>query len=152
MLWLLGPVARVRAATATRLHAIEVEDTAVAILELASGALGVMEAATSIYPGYARRLEITGTEGTIVLEDDRIVRRDLRASPAAAPVSPAPAESAASPVVSDASAHRRVLEDFIDAIQRDRKPACDAREGRQSVAIVRAIYEAAHTGAAVVPR
>ncbi len=150
--WLLGPVVRVSASTATRVHAIEVEDTAAAILEFESGALGVIEAATSIYPGYARRVEVTGNEGTIIVEDDRVVSVGLRSSGSQALPGAPPSESAASPAVSDASAHQRVLEDFIDAIRRDRPPACDAREGRRSVAIVQAIYEAAHTGCAVTPR
>ena len=54
LLWLFGPVRRVFGRTATRLHRIESEDTAVAALEFASGALGTVEAATSAYPGYSR--------------------------------------------------------------------------------------------------
>jgi UDP-N-acetyl-2-amino-2-deoxyglucuronate dehydrogenase len=152
LLWLLGPVRRVRAATSTRLHAIEVEDTAVAILEFESGALGVIEAATSIYPGYARRLEVTGTEGTMVIEDDRLVRSDLRSSSGNVAAPPSPTESAASPVVSDASAHQRIIEDFLRGIETGTPIACDAREGRKSVAVVQAIYEAARTGTSVAPR
>jgi predicted dehydrogenase len=151
-LWLLGPVARVRAAASTRLHAIEVEDTAVAILEFENGALGVIEAATSIYPGYPRRIEVTGTEGTMVVEDDRIVRTDLRSSPGSAVAAAATTESAASPVVSDVSAHQRIIEDFVRTVQTGSPLACDAREGRKSVAIVQAVYEAARTGAATAPR
>ena len=78
LLWLFGPVRRVFGKTATRLHAIEVEDTAVAVLEFASGALGTLEAATSAYPGYARRLELTGSEGTVRLDGDRLAAIDLR--------------------------------------------------------------------------
>lgn len=152
LLWLIGPVARVRASTATRVHPIEVEDTAVAILEFENGALGVIEAATSIYPGYARRIEVTGTEGTVVLEDDRIVRRDLRSSGMQASADVPPAESSTSPTVSDASAHARVLADFIQALRDKRAPACDAREGRRSVAVVQAIYEASRSGCSVAPR
>jgi UDP-N-acetyl-2-amino-2-deoxyglucuronate dehydrogenase len=153
LLWLFGPVARVRAATRTRLHAIEVEDTAVGILEFESGALGVIEATTSAYPGYARRMEVTGAEGTIVMEDDRIVRTDLRSSSGGGTAAAAAiTESAASPVVSDASAHQRIIEDFIRAIQSGSPLACDASEGRRSVAVVQAIYEAARTGTTVIPR
>jgi UDP-N-acetyl-2-amino-2-deoxyglucuronate dehydrogenase len=152
LLWLLGPVAWVRAATSTRLHTIEVEDTAVAILEFESGALGVIEAATSIYPGYARRVEVTGTEGTIVIEDDRLVRTDLRSSSGGSAAVAATTESAASPVVSDASAHQRIIEDFIRGMEGGTPLACDAREGRKSVAVVQAIYESARTGTSVAPR
>ncbi|HSD66138.1 MAG TPA: Gfo/Idh/MocA family oxidoreductase, partial [Vicinamibacteria bacterium] len=64
LLWLLGPAARVRALTATRLHAIEGEDVALALLRFASGALATLEATTVAFPGYPRHVEISGTEGT----------------------------------------------------------------------------------------
>uniref|UniRef100_UPI00397DAA2F Gfo/Idh/MocA family protein n=1 Tax=Salmonella sp. SAL4357 TaxID=3159878 RepID=UPI00397DAA2F len=75
---LFGPIVRVSARTATRLHTIESEDTAVAVLEFESGALGSIEAKTSVFPGYSRRVEVTGSEGTLVLDQDRLVRADLR--------------------------------------------------------------------------
>ncbi len=144
--WLFGPVAQVCARTATRLHAIEVEDTAAAVLEFTSGALGVIEATTSSYPGYARRLDVTGSEGTLILEGDRLVGIDLR-SHVEHGAAAEKTESASSATVSDSSAHQRVFEDFISAIQTDRAPACDAREGRHSVAIVEAIYRSARSDA-----
>jgi UDP-N-acetyl-2-amino-2-deoxyglucuronate dehydrogenase len=151
--WLFGPVARVSAAVATRVHEIEVEDTAAAVIEFASGALGTIEAATSLFPGYPRRLEVTGSKGTVILEDDRIVRADLQANagkPAVAAAAVPPPENVASPVVSDASAHQRVIEDFIRAIRNNTVPSCDGREGRRSVQLVEAIYAAARSGRPVV--
>jgi predicted dehydrogenase len=145
--WLFGPIARVSAAVATRIHEIEVEDTAAAVIEFTSGAIGTIEAATSLYPGYPRRIEMTGANGTVILEDDKLVRVDLRSgatsSGATAPPAEAPPENVASPVVSDASAHQRVIEDFIHAIRTGTVPSCDGREGRRSVALVEAIYAAA---------
>jgi UDP-N-acetyl-2-amino-2-deoxyglucuronate dehydrogenase len=150
LLHLFGPVARVSARTATRLHAIEVEDTAVATLEFESGALGVLEAATSVFPGYARRVEVTGTEGTLILDQDRLVRADLRTPIDGITEETAGAgESAASPVVSDVTPHRRIFEDFLRAIETNSTPACDGREGRLSVAVVEAIYASARTGRVV---
>ena len=148
--WLMGPVARVSARTAARVHRIEVEDTAVAVLEFASGALGILEAATSVYPGYPRRVEITGSEGTAIVEGDTLVALDVRGAPeASVSQAAAPTASASTPVVADASAHQRILEDFVAAIQTHRAPACDLHEGRKSVAIVEAIYASARSGAAV---
>src|SRR6267143_3833469 len=109
LLWLLGDVVRVYARTATQLHKIEAEDTVVATLEFANGAIGTLEAATSIYPGYNRRVELTGSEGTIILEDNRIIAADLR-SPIAdlfEPVAETHSSAATSPVVSDVSGHKR---------------------------------------------
>jgi UDP-N-acetyl-2-amino-2-deoxyglucuronate dehydrogenase len=144
--WLFGPVARLSARTATRIHSIEAEDTAAAVLEFENGALGVIEATTSVFPGYARRVEITGAEGTLILEGDRLVAADLRNPLGVGTAPPTDLESTASPVVSDCTPHQRVFEDFIRAIQTNGTPACDAREGRHSVAIVEAIYRSARDG------
>jgi len=145
LLWLFGDVTQVQARTSTALHAIEAEDTVVAILAFASGALGVLQATTAAYPGYPRRLEVTGSEGTVILEHDRIVAADLRHPPAdlGANLAGDQNQSSSSPVVSDVRGHQAVFEDFIEAIQRDRAPACDGREGRRSLALIEAIYRAA---------
>jgi UDP-N-acetyl-2-amino-2-deoxyglucuronate dehydrogenase len=154
LLWLFGDVARVYGATATRVHDIEVEDTAAAVLEFASGALGTIEAGTSIFPGYDRRIEMTGAQGTLTLEHDRLGRMDLRSPVAGLGHAEAPADttaSASSPIVSDASAHARVIEDFVRAISTNGVPTCDGREGRRSVAVIQAIYESAKSGLPVLP-
>ena len=145
VLWLAGDVARVQSRTATALHKIEAEDTAVAILEFANGALGMLEATTAAYPGYPRRLEITGTEGTVVLEHDRVVAADLRNPlPGFDPnMQPDQNLSASSATVSDFRGHQALFEDFLRAIERDEKPVCDGRDGRRSVALVESIYRAA---------
>ena len=148
LLWLMGPVERVYAKAITALHRIETEDTVVATLEFTSGAVGTLEAATSAYPGYDRRLELTGSEGTIILEHDRVVRADLH-SPTDEFSSGGEQDvnaSATSPVVSDVRGHRMVIEDFLRAIQMDGVPRCDGREGRKSVELVQAIYESSRTG------
>jgi predicted dehydrogenase len=145
LLWMFGPVARVYAKTSTLLHAIEVEDTAVAVLEFASGATGSLEATTSVYPGYPRRIELTGTEGTVVIEHDRVIRSDMR-SAGAGVVSTSEGDanaSASSPTVSDTRGHQRIIRNFVRAIETGGTPICDGREGRRSVALVEAIYASA---------
>ena len=145
LLWLFGDVDRVAAITRTALHAIEVEDTAVASLQFASGAVGTLEVTTAAYPGFPRRVELTGSEGTVTIEGDRVVSVSLRSEPPIArPQHDGNANaSASSPVVSDIRGHRRVIEDFIDAVQLHRSPLCDGRDGRRSVALVQAIYRSA---------
>ena len=124
LLWLFGPVAGVLGRTANRLHQIEVEDTAVAAIEFENGALGTIDATTAAAPGFPRRLEVSGTKGTLVHEDS----------------------AARAAAVADATPHRRVLEDFIRAVHSGTPPACDAREGRRSVALIDAIYRSASSG------
>jgi predicted dehydrogenase len=146
--WLFGPVVRVGGRTATLLHSIQTEDTAAAVLEFESGALGIIEATTSSYPGYARRVDVSGSEGTLILEGDKLVATDLRARGTQASTVPAepPPENAASATVSDSVPHQRIFEDFIRAIRENAVPVCDAREARPSVAIIEAIYRSAESG------
>jgi len=152
LLWIMGDVRRVRAATANRLHRdIEVEDTVAAQLEFASGALGVLEATTAAYPGSPRRLELHGTAGTITLLDDEVAEWDLQdGTPAPAnEVAAAVAAARATHVMADFRWHQRQIEDFVDAVTQGGRPRVDGREGLRSLALVRAVYEAARTGGAV---
>jgi predicted dehydrogenase len=148
LLWLLGDVRRVFARTGTFLHDIETEDTAVALLEFSNGTMGTLEAATSAYPGYPRRVALTTTEGTITIEQDRVVSLDLRQS-IELPRSQREGDrnpSSSSAVVSDVRGHRRILEDFLGAIRDNRPPLCSGAEGRRSVELVQAVYRSALSG------
>jgi UDP-N-acetyl-2-amino-2-deoxyglucuronate dehydrogenase len=152
LLWMLGPVTRVHAISRTALHKIEVEDTLVATLEFAGGAIGTFEASTAAYPGYNRRVELTGSEGTVILENSSVVQIDLRDRDSARLLRSSDENrnaSSTSAVVSDISGHKRLLEDFVRSIETGSQPACDGREGRRSIALVEALYESASTRSAV---
>jgi predicted dehydrogenase len=148
LLWLLGDVSHVCARTRTAYHDIEVEDTAVACLEFANGALATLEATTAAYPGFPRRVELTGSEGTVIVENDRVVFHDLRHRP----TEPLPesdvvaTQSAPSATVSDVRGHRAVLENFLHCLTTGAPLLCDGREGRRSVALVEALYRSARNG------
>jgi len=143
LLWLLGDVARVQARTATLLHSIETEDTALALLEFTGGALATLLATTAAYPGYSRRIEITGTEGTVILENDVIVAADLRAPSATlSNETPNRNPSPSSPVISDARGHQSAIEDFIRAVEQNALPECNGKEAQRSLALIEEIYRA----------
>jgi predicted dehydrogenase len=157
LLWLMGPVRRVHGTTKILGHErIEVEDTAVATLEFENGALGVIEGATTTYPGLLKRVEISGTTGTAVLEEEDLrtwqfaeetpqddeIRRRLSTTTTSG-------GGASDPMAIDTTAHARELEDFVDAIQSGRAPEVDAREARKAVDLILAVYESARTGGTV---
>lgn len=146
--WLAGPVESVLARTATLAHEMQTEDTATAVLTFHNGALGVIQGATSCWPGDRARVELHGDRGTIVLEEGRIVVWKL--------VDAAPGEEeamltleqqqgsgAADPTAIGYEMHRRQLVDLIEAIRQGRPPAIQGAEARRSVEIIRAIYLAA---------
>lgn len=152
--WLMGPVAEIQAQTATLAHErIEVEDTAVATLRFANGALGVIEATTAAYPGYLKRIELHGSHGTAVLEEEDLKTWDfakqLKSDEkilAEMQKSKSTGGGAADPSAIGHHGHALQIRDFVKAIQRDGTPAVDGHEGRKSVAIIEAIYKSAKTG------
>lgn len=147
LLWLWGDVKQVFARQAAALHSIEVEDTLVATLEFANGALATFEATTAAFPGYPRQIELSGTEGTIIVQQDRIHSADLRTPrPDLVGGEGSTNAAASSAVVSDVRGHKAVIEDFLRAIKDGSEPRCNGGEGRRSVALVEALYRSAKTG------
>ena len=75
LLWMMGPVTHICGFTAMLAHErIEVEDTAVACLRFANGALGVIQATTSVHPGLPKTIAIHGDQGTAVIEQEDMLR------------------------------------------------------------------------------
>ncbi|HJS09255.1 MAG TPA: Gfo/Idh/MocA family oxidoreductase [Pirellulales bacterium] len=155
--WLMGPVAEVTAHAATIAHErIAVEDNLVATLRFENGALGVIEASTAIYPGYLKRIEIHGSEGTAVMEEEDIKTWDFaRSQKRDEAIHKRMAEhhstggGASDPAAIGHHGHARQFQDVVDAIKKNRAPAVDGHEGRRSIEIILAIYKSAETGKAV---
>lgn len=154
--WFMGPVDTISGRTACLAHSrIEVEDTAVATLSYASGAMGVIECATSAWPGTERRIEIHGDKGTVVMADEFFTRWEFAgALPEDEDIRRRFAPSASKGGAADARAiahvnHREQIKDFIESIEIGRKPLVDGLEGRKAVEIILAIYESSQKGESV---
>lgn len=140
--YLAGPIKSVFAISKTLVRKIEVEDTLSATVEFESGAIGVIQATTSVFPGYPRRLEINGDKGSIVLEETSIVRWDIDNSKYEDIVlQPALTSSAATPTAISTDGHKNQILDVIRAIKTKTKPMIDVVEGRKAVDIILAIYK-----------
>jgi UDP-N-acetyl-2-amino-2-deoxyglucuronate dehydrogenase len=155
--WLMGPVAEVRAQTALLAHQrIAVEDTAVAVLRFANGALGTIEASTAAFPGYLKRIEIHGSAGSAVLEEEDLVKWDFakrikadRAIIRKMGEKKSTGGGAADPAAIGHHGHARQFQDVVNAIRKGGSPMIDGPEGRRAVEIILAIYKSAETGRAV---
>ncbi len=154
--WLMGPVAEVQATTATLAHRrIEVEDAAAATLRFSNGALGVIEATTAAYPGYPKRVELHGSQGSAVLEGEDIAAWDFaKKARGDADVLRQMAGSNSTGGEADPAAighrgHAVQFRDVVRAIKADRESSIDGNEGRRSVEIILAIYQSAATGRTV---
>ncbi|HOE60084.1 MAG TPA: Gfo/Idh/MocA family oxidoreductase [Kiritimatiellia bacterium] len=154
---LLPPVISVSAHVSAVGHpGIETEDSAVASLGFEGGAVGVVYGTTAAWPGQAKRLEISGTDGTAVLTDDRLTRfsfREARDSDSSW-VSHAPCETAAGaaqPGAMSHALHAACLGAFLESLQNGTPFAICGESARRPVALIEAIYEAARTGQTVRP-
>jgi predicted dehydrogenase len=152
--WMMGPVDRVVGRCSQVGHDIPVEDVALAQLVFRSGALGMIEVSTVVYPGLPERVEITGTGGTAVVEMGAVkvwefkdekgevgpygakVLAGGRGGLAAAP------DQAASQI----AGHRIQIADFLEAIADDRDPFVTGEEARKPLEIILAVYQSARTG------
>lgn len=156
--WFAGMPTDVFSWNTRRVHTgIEVEDTAVASLRFTDGALGTIEATTAAFPGWARRIEICGENGSITLEDDRILRWDFRTSlpEDAAIIAAQPDDSmrsgAGSPGAMSHHGHLRQVENFVAAVRTGSPLAVDGPEARKAVALILALYASAKSGRPVQP-
>jgi predicted dehydrogenase len=150
--WFAGMPVEVFAWTTQRVHRIESEDTCVAALRFGSGAFGTIEGTTAAWPGWSRRIELCGEQGSVILEDDDITRWDFRvAQPEDEKIramreSAAMGSGAAAPMDIRIEGHQRQIQDFIDGIRERRPFFIEGREARKAVQLVRAIYDSAASG------
>jgi predicted dehydrogenase len=147
--WLVGGVETVTAFTATRAHpGLEVEDVAAASLVFRSGALGAIEGTTGAWPGDKIRIEISGFDGSVVLEDETIrawrfrtpLPEDEDIRTRFGPREGSGSGGATDPRAIDSEGHRQQFSDFVAAIREDRSPRIDGVEALEAVAIVSAVY------------
>lgn len=148
--WIMGPVASALAMKkALRYPHIESEDTLVGNLEFQNGALGVVVAATSVKPGFKRRLEISGERGTIILDGDAISVWDIEGEDSAAESAEQLTDGSSNPAAISTEGHRRQIADMAQAVLENRDPIVHGREGRNSLEVVCALYQAAEKGGLV---
>jgi len=155
--WFMGDVSEVCGLTATLAHdRIEVEDVGNAVVRFKNGALGTLEAATSVYPGLLKKTEIHGSEGSVIIEQDSIQLWDFKTPHpedeqilAQYGAGNAVSGGAADPKAISFLGHQRQFEDFLQAIQTGQQPLIDGREGRKSVELILAIYKSCREGVRV---
>ncbi len=154
--WFGGDVEEVSAYTTLRSHErIEVEDTGVAVLKFKSGALGVIEGTTAIYPGFLKKLEVLGSDGSAVLEEESLttwtfrneteedekIRESFKESGSSG--------GAADPKAINNKGHEMQFDDFALAIIEGRAPYISGKSASKAVQIINAIYRSAKEGKSV---
>jgi len=156
--WYLGPAESLCAFAECLAHErIEVEDTAVAAVRYRSGAVGVIECATSVYPGLSRKIEIHGDQGTVIMADEMFMKWDFaHERPEDEDVRTRLAFGkgfvgigAADPRAISFTNHREQIRDFLSAIATGAELIVDGREGRKALEIILALYRSSREGKTV---
>lgn len=155
----MGGVRKVSAFTGVAGHTgLEIEDNAAAALEFENGALGAVQGSTAVWPGFLKRVEVMGTSGSAILEEESLSFWRFASE---TPADEATRSRFASTTMtgggaSDPSAighrgHRLQIEDVLAAIREGGTPLVDGIEATRPVALIRAIYESAASGRPAAP-
>ena len=151
--WLMGKPEIISCRAETLGHSgIEVEDTAIALLSWPGKALGLIAATTAAFPGFPKRLEILGMEGSIVMEEDRITEwnfaRELPEDGAIRELYGIgkPAMAGLGRFEPEEAAHRRQYANFLAALEGTEKLAVDGAAAAASVQFVLDLYHTAGIG------
>ena len=146
LLDLAGPVRRVSAQCRTSaLRGIDTEDIACAAVEYRNGAVGVIDATTVAYPGYPERIDLAGTKGSAVLEAERLTVQRLGQEPVLVDGSMA-GGGGADPMAFSHEPHRRLIEDFLDAVRTGRESLSSGRSALAVHALIDAMLESSASG------
>jgi UDP-N-acetyl-2-amino-2-deoxyglucuronate dehydrogenase len=164
--WFMGEPVEVYAQVGCLAHErIEVEDTAVATVRFANGALGVVHGTTAAYPGLSTHVRVHGDCGSAVIDHNKLTyfhasdqQDDAYSYGAGGRANQAEtvlAERGYSAEKSDddeptvagltATSHSTQFTDFLDAVEQGRPPLVTVEQGIRTLALIRGVYESART-------
>lgn len=151
--WICGAMpSEIFAKTETKMHPIEVEDCANALLWYANGAIGYLYASTCEIPR-DQRIEIAGDKGKLILEGDKLrfarLKEDLRHFTATTDKKWSQPEAAWEEVAlgePGVQGHTRVFHDFHRALDTKSPPAVTGEDARNSLELANAMILSSQTG------
>jgi predicted dehydrogenase len=144
LLWFMGQPEQVFSMEATRLRNIQAEDVSAGVIRFESGALGTVEASTTVYPrNFEESITIFGENGTVKIggtnalyfehlqiegmseEMTEALKEKVKAEPWGIP------------------GHQRIIADMVEAVTENRTPAVTGEDGKKALELVLAFYESA---------
>jgi len=150
--WMMGEDAvRVQAQTRRFMRPIEAEDFGCAIVEFASGAVGIIEGTADVYPkNLNETLSLFGTDGSVVIGGLAVNKMETWRFADAEQVGDTE-ERVLNPNEKDPPTvygfgHTALFNDFIDAIEQGREPLVSGEKGKKALEIILAIYKSQKTG------
>ena len=147
--WVLGMPRRVLARTRTAVHAVDVEDVAVGLLEFDNGLIATVQATTAAVPEQPPAVEVLGDRGTASVSGSwGHLDYRLRSTVAGTdmPAAAAAIDSDARRTHPSVEPYAEQIKDFVAAVRDGRPPLVDGGEARKALVIVDALYRSAERG------
>lgn len=135
-------------ASTSAVHTMACEDTAAALLHWPSGAIGVVQATTAAYPGFAERIELNFTQGTATLESGVLEVAWINGKTLTVGTAQT-SGGGADPMAFNHDAHRAVLQDFLTAVQNQTQPAVTGKSALAVQRVIEAIMQSSKQGVTV---
>jgi len=155
MQWLLGDVESIKSNMRVVNHKIETEDFTQSTIKFRSGAVVTLISTTCAYPGMGTELQLTGTEGSIHIDGDKVIAWKLKGERTEEEEAEMKdkfggkhASVSADPTV--VRGHSFQIQDMVDAVRFGRDPMVGPMEATKAVRIINAVYESARTGQEIV--
>jgi UDP-N-acetyl-2-amino-2-deoxyglucuronate dehydrogenase len=133
-------------AVTSPVHRMETEDLAMAATKFANGGIGSISATTAAYPGIPDAVDVIGTKGMARIEGTRMIAHFHDGTEKTVDDGTLGGGAGADPMAFPHHHHRAVLEDFLDAIEKDRDPAVTGREALKVHRLIAAILRSSETG------
>ena len=147
--WVLGMPRRALARVRTAVHAVDVEDVAVGLLEFDGGLTATVQATTAAVPDQPPTVEILGDRGTASVSGSwGHLEFRLRTSVAEteAPAATATIDAEARRAHPAVEPYSEQIKDFVAAVRDGRPPLVDGGEARKALVIVDTLYRSAESG------
>ena len=145
LLWFMGQPKQVFSMEATRLRNIEAEDVSVGVIQFESGALGSVEASTTVYPkNFEESITIFGENGTVKIGGQNALYFEHLQIKGMSDKEVADLKERIKSDPWGTPGHQRIIEDMICAIKEDREPAITGKDGRDALKLVLSFYESAN--------
>ena len=146
--WLGGPIDSVCAAGVAAVNQLEAEDTAVAIVRFASGALGTIAATTAARDrDFEASLQLVGETARATIGGPALNRLESWFSTVPDPVDvDAEARHSQEVPTGYGLGHGPMIRDVLDAIERGTPPPIDVDAAMESLRLVHALYQSMESG------
>ena len=114
------------------------------MIEFKDGSLGNISASTSLNTALNIKIEIYGTKGTILIEEDRIRRLYIENEEDYTAEDITMGDSPASHIIK-ATGHIKQLTDFTQALLEGREPFVSLEDGMRAVDLITSVYASSKT-------